>query len=160
MILGIDPGFSGGLAVINHKGEWIDGMRMPIYHLQKREMIDTRELTKFWASALGASGSNTIVIESVHSMPKQGVASTFKFGRAAGSVEAWALTMPCEMAFVTPQKWKKDMGVKREKRSSLKLANDLFPEAGAVDWSVLRNDGIAEAALMAYHHWHFQHSLV
>ena len=70
-----------------------------------------------------------ICIEDVHSMPGQGVASTFKFGRAVGAINAVADMMFGVWHIVSPQRWKRAMGVTQERESSLKLARVLWPNA-------------------------------
>jgi len=151
--IGIDPGFKGGLAALRPDGSLMDGIRMPVTSIRKREVIDTKALTRWLQTLYDHVSDVEIVIEAVHSMPKQGVASTFKFGRAAGAVEAWAMVMASgPLVFVTPKKWKGDMQVTRDKRGSLALAAELWPTPPAhIDWDILRNDGIAEAALIAEH---------
>ena len=77
------------------------------------------------------------VIEKVHSMPGQGVASTFKFGMNYGQ---WigiltALQIPYEM--ITPQKWMKHYGSmpkdKNERKYYIKaMAKALYPKSGRI----------------------------
>ena len=96
----------------------------------------------------GADRSACVAIERVHSMPKQGVASSFKFGMGFG---IWlgilaALRLPHEL--VTPQAWKKLMlaGMPKEKDASRQRAMQLFPD---VDLSLKRHHGRADALLIA-----------
>jgi hypothetical protein len=51
--------------------------------------------------------------------------------------------------FASPHVWKKTMKLGSDKMQSLKRAAKLWPSA-SVDWRIKANDGIAEAALMAY----------
>lgn len=162
VVIGIDPGMSGGIALLSRRtGNLVDCMRMPLLDIGKRQLIDVNAISDM-VSKLDVDWpvSVHIVLEAVHSMPAQGVASTFKFGRAAGSVEAWALRRAgnTNVSFVSPRKWKGDLKLTSDKRSSLAMAALLWPEPPGtikgkpVSWDVLRNDGIAEAALVA-HHW-------
>ena len=50
------------------------------------------------------------MIEQVHSMPKQGVASSFKFGRHYGFLLGVLTALGIPYQTVTPQKWQKAMG--------------------------------------------------
>ena len=46
------------------------------------------------------------VVENVASMPKQGVSTTFKFGRAAGYMEMAIQALQIPMDLITPSQWK------------------------------------------------------
>lgn len=87
-----------------------------------------------------------VVVEAVHSMPAQGVASSFKFGMAYGGALAMAERFNCPWHLVSPQKWKKDMGLSSDKNDSLELAREIWPIA-----PLLRklDNGRAEALLLA-----------
>jgi hypothetical protein len=87
-----------------------------------------------------------VVIELVASMPKQGVASTFKFGMAFGATIALAERIRCPFHFVTPRIWKKALGLDSDKNRSLALGRDLWPEAPL---SRQKDNGRAEALLIA-----------
>ena len=87
-----------------------------------------------------------ICIEDVHSMPGQGVASTFKFGRAVGAICAVADMKFGVWHIVSPQRWKKAMGVSQDKDSSLTLARELWPNAPLTR---KKDHGRAEALLIA-----------
>ena len=72
-----------------------------------------------------------VSLERVHSMPGQGVASTFSFGKATGTIIGclagaglWEHT-----TLVTPQVWKKAMlkDMPKEKESSVVRCRELFP---------------------------------
>lgn len=86
------------------------------------------------------------VIESVHSMPGQGVSSSFKFGIAFGMAIAIMERINCPWMLVTPQKWKKELGLTSDKDLSLNMARELWPEAPLAR---KMDNGRAEALLMA-----------
>lgn len=144
-ILGIDPGQSGGFAMIQGTRLRFYG-RMPTMKVGGKTHVDARALYQVIVEDM-YPGPDVIVIEQVHAMPRQGVTSTFSFGAAFGSACATAYITGRRVEFVTPAAWKKAMGLGSDKRSSLDAARRLWPDA--VDWSVLANDGIAEAALIA-----------
>lgn len=150
MLLGIDPGKSGGLALIDEQGAYVAGIRMPILKHGKRDLVNTLDILKFLAENEGEH-TKQIIIEQVNAMPGQGVTSMFNFGRHTGAVEGWALTWKLPVHWVTPQKWKKHFNLSKDKRASLDCARLRF--GANPTWDVLANDGIAEAALIAlYHH--------
>ena len=145
-IMGIDPGLSGGVAVLRSMPigvEWIDGKRMPTHVVGSKTHVKARDLQQF----IQHWNPDVIVIEQVNAMPKQGVSSTFTFGMAYGAVCALADAYAVPVEFVTPRRWKDKLGLSNDKRASLDAASRFWPDA--VDWSVKANDGIAEAALIA-----------
>jgi hypothetical protein len=87
-----------------------------------------------------------IIIEMVHSMPGQGVSSSFKFGMAYGAAIAIAERFNCVWHMVTPQKWKKALQLDSDKNKSLELARELWPQAPLLR---KKDNGRAEALLLA-----------
>lgn len=151
MIIGIDPGKSGGVAIVSSgSGRLLAGRRMPILLHGKRDVVDVYELNAWVAGQrpIGMGGHvERVVLEQVHAMPGQGVSSMFNFGRHTGAVEGWAVSLAAPVHWVTPQKWKKHFGLSKDKRASLDRARLEF--GADTMWDVLANDGIAEAALIA-----------
>lgn len=143
MIIGIDPGKSGGVAGLTATGGFSFGFRMPVVKHGKRDLVNTGELNHY----AGDLYPERIVIEQVSAMPGQGVTSMFNFGRHTGAVEGWALSTGRPVSWVTPQVWKKHFGLSKDKRASLDRARLEFGDSDL--WKVLANDGIAEAALIA-----------
>jgi crossover junction endodeoxyribonuclease RuvC len=91
-----------------------------------------------------------VILENVHSMPKQGVASSFSFGQGLGMWQGIvaALGIPLEMP--SPQRWKKEIMADqgRDKDAARFKAIQLFPTL-ATQLSRVKDDGRAEALLMA-----------
>lgn len=156
MIIGIDPGKSGGIAVLSNDGTWYGGFRMPIMKHGKRDLVNIAAIDKRIVSFAEETLEtvNMIVLEQVHAMPGQGVSSMFNFGRHTGAVEGWAINMRCPMRWVTPQMWKKFFSLEKSKTAALDRARLEFGENNL--WTVKANDGIAEAALIAL--WHIRSS--
>lgn len=155
IVLGIDPGLSGGWACIESDEDdtlrapvMIGSGRMPKKAYGKKQMADGGELYRAIRKSKGNRLIDVAIIEHVHAMPAQGVSSSFSFGMNTGVAHGIAAMFTPELITVTPQEWKKHHDLQgSDKRQSLDLAFDLFPlQAG---WGVLVNDGIAEAALMA-----------
>ena len=70
-----------------------------------------------------------VAIEHVHSMPGQGVASSFKFGQGFGHLEMALTAARIPFTYVTPQKWQKELGCLTggDKNVSKSRAQQLFP---------------------------------
>jgi len=141
MYLGIDPGFSGAWGLIDHHGKYQSCGDM----LNNGKHILSRAVHAEIVQAIDRQDIEG-VIESVHSMPAQGVASSFKFGVAFGMAIAIIERINCPWMLVTPQKWKKDMGLTSDKTQSLEMARRLWPNAPLARQM---DNGRAESLLMA-----------
>ena len=97
-------------------------------------------------------GSIHAAVELVHSMPKQGVASTFTFGKGCGEVLGVLTALEAVIHEPTPQAWKKVMmaGTDKSKDAAIQVAENLFPEIQLIPKGCrVPNDGMAEALLLA-----------
>ena len=101
------------------------------------------------AAHLSLAEPDVIVVEKVHSMPHQGVSSSFKFGKNYGIVLGVAHALSHPLVKLTPQEWKRANGlIGKEKDASRQLAMELWPDH-ADHFKRKRDDGRAEAALIA-----------
>jgi Holliday junction resolvasome RuvABC endonuclease subunit len=141
LYLGIDPGFSGAWGMIDHHGKYQSCGDM----LNNGKHILSRYVHAEISQAVDRQDMQG-VIESVHSMPGQGVSSSFKFGIAFGMAIAIMERINCPWMLVTPQKWKKEMGLTADKNESLEMARKLWPNAPLAR---KMDNGRAEALLMA-----------
>jgi len=154
--MGIDPGVSGAVTVIG-KRTLITGATnfegtdhiyesepfVVAYPLKGETLLDQWDFIDSWADCRAT-------LEVVHSMPKQGVASTFKFGKSYGNLEAFLVASRIPFERVTPSVWQKEFGLisrKGETKTAKKnrhksLAQELFP-------SVKVTHAVADALLIA-----------
>lgn len=156
VILGIDPGLTGGIAAQNISTSALEVVvPMPIvkpksiFKVSAQPEIDAEGLLKLLKPH--AARITHVVIEGVHSMPGQGVASMFKFGFGYGLVcgvlESLALDHGFTIQKAVPAVWKSTMGLSCDKRDSLTRARELWPSHDKI-WKLRKNDGLAEAALL------------
>ena len=139
--MGIDPGFSGAWGMINTHGQYIQTGDM---HNDTKQI--NSKLVVYEIQMARANDDMVIVLEAVHSMPNQGVSSSFKFGMAYGVALSIAERFSCPWQLVTPQRWKKDMQLSSDKKESLAMARQLWP---AAPLQRQKDNGRAEALLMA-----------
>jgi len=99
-IIGIDPGVGGGMCQMSWEGTVFALTKMPETEADIAEWI--REKAPLCKAAY---------LEKVHSMPKQGVASTFTFGKNYGFLRGALITAGIPVIDVTPQKWMKALGI-------------------------------------------------
>jgi hypothetical protein len=119
IFIGIDPGQSGGIA-ITRLGGYAEAFKMPDTEADTAELLrDLKERADFALCA----------IESVHSMPKQGVASSFKFGRSYGFLRGLLIGLQIPFEEITPQVWQKEMNCRTggDKNVSKSKAQQLWP---------------------------------
>jgi hypothetical protein len=147
--IGIDPGLGGAVAII-------DGLNVKLFDTPtaltgkgtKRDYL-IANMTPLLESA--AKYQPFCVLEAVHSMPKQGVASSFSFGRGLGIWEGILSAYGIPYAKVAPQTWKKAMlgDMPRDNKDSSRIAaTRLFPNASDM-LARKKDDGRAESLLMA-----------
>jgi crossover junction endodeoxyribonuclease RuvC len=145
--LGIDPGLTGAIAYMDGFGGLLDVIDLPVIRDGKLAWIDGDALQS-WLLNTDVSTGRTAWIERVHAMPKQGVSSSFAFGVTFGSILGVLRARHIPIQFVTPAKWKRDLGLSSDKRASLDKARLLYPTA---DLRLAKHEGRAEAILIA--HW-------
>lgn len=107
IFIGIDPGISGAVGVVDADGEVIDVFDLPVVKGQKgsKELHLASLIKKVRALTDGRRVYGAV--EKVHSMPKQGVRSSFRFGKATGQLESMLVTLGIPLMLVTPQAWQK-----------------------------------------------------
>lgn len=132
LVLGIDPGASGAIVVLDGR----DGI--DIIKLCETEA----DIGEFVRRYVGGHA----FIEVVHSMPKQGVASSFTFGRSYGFLRGLLAGLQIPFDEVRPQAWQKAMGclTKGDKNASKAAAQRLFPKLKVCHYN-------ADALLIAEH---------
>ena len=153
-IIGIDPGASGAIAILDGSGKLVRGFDMPIIEVKVGKAIKRRVAPYFLQDELQlyAIEGARAVVEQVGAMPGQGVSSMFAFGEAFGLVKGVLAGMKITTATVIPGRWKKDLKVNASKDGSRALAASLWPDM-AGEFKRVKDDGRAEAALIA--HWGF-----
>lgn len=145
MIIGIDPGKSGACALVD-TSVLVDFFDMP-WRDKQVDVVELADMLSFWRNIYEP---DCVVIEQVHAMPRQGVSSTFLFGTSYGIVIGCVQTLGFDTVFVTPQRWKKALGLSSDKDDSRLMASRLWPD-NIDSFSRKKDDGRAEAALLA--HW-------
>jgi crossover junction endodeoxyribonuclease RuvC len=136
-ILGVDPGITGGIAFLFANRVVAEdiptaGGDVDVDTLVRR----VREMQPALA-----------IIERANAMPKQGVASTFKYGVAYGALRTVVALCNIPYRLVTPGKWKNHFGLDSDKEKSRALAIQFWPGCGY--FSRKKDHGRAEAALLA-----------
>lgn len=153
LILGVDPGIKGAIAL--YDGTDINVIDMPSIKAKSRgnEIVWSQLADDFIKSEFYMA--DHAYIEQVGAMPGQGVVSMFKFGYAAGGIRGIIAANQIPVTLVTPPVWKKFQGLigftkKAKSAASRARASDLFPSQCDL-FKRVKDDGRAEAALIAHY---------
>jgi len=137
--LAIDPGAISGAYALFYNAVPVQVGDLPVVGGQ----LDGAELGRL----VGGMEPFAVVVERVHSMPKQGVASTFKFGMAVGIIHGVILANEVPLHLVTPGTWKRHFRLTgTDKDAARALAIRLYPKLGGL--SRKKDQGRADALLM------------
>lgn len=149
-VLGVDPGLSGGLAVVGSapgsKPYLVDASDVPTTGENAKRRVDVGAVIEW----IRRHNPDHAVIERAQAMPDQGASSGFIYGRAVGALEACVIGSGIALTFIESTAWKKAHAlIKRGKEDSRQRALQLFPMAPYFTRKMDHNR--AEAALMAWY---------
>ena len=107
-IIGIDPGLSGGIAVLeNNKVKNIFDMPVMAEGKKNKRQLNSAQLVKLLRDNYSDQDEVSVVVEQVNAMPGQGVTSMFNFGQTFGAIKGICAALGLPIYFVRPAKWKK-----------------------------------------------------
>lgn len=139
---GIDPGKTGAYAIVSDDGTTYEAFDWP-----GDEVSAANEIQEIVSNF----DIRHCILESVHSMPKQGISSTFAFGTNFGIWRGILAANSIPFSLVRPQQWQKGLISKNDgkdtKERSLTVARRLFPDA---ELHLKKHNGRADALLMAW----------
>ena len=150
--LGIDPGITGGVVVLDNSGMLDCASRTPIFKEKTKSHYDIPGMVAEISEAKQRSGGRLFAsIEKVGAMPRDGRVGAFTFGKGYGIWRGILGALQVPYVEVAPQRWQAKMlsGLPRgphTKTSAVQRCKSLFPTLPIkvkADW------GIADAALIA-----------
>jgi crossover junction endodeoxyribonuclease RuvC len=147
--MGIDPGINGGLSIIEITDGaapvLVEAIDVPVVGTGAKERVDVAAIRDF----IEKHKPIRALIERAGVMPKQGIASGFKYGRAVGALEAAIALCAIPIEVIEPSTWKRFWHLPgREKERARQLALEKFPAAHA-SLARKKDHQKAEAALLA-----------
>lgn len=147
-ILGVDPGLTGAIALLNPSGELITLDDMPVMRVGKKNQVDPWGVAQVVRQNLALSAGNvSAIVEKVGAMPNQGTVSMFNFGFSVGVIHGALAMGDIDFKTITPQAWKKRAGlIGSEKDASRLLAQAIYPTA---ELNLKKHHGRADALLIA-----------
>ncbi len=154
--IGADPGMSGALALFAPSpggGGTIFTDDMPSLEIDGKRTMDFWKLAALLDTWSSVYDIRAVAVERVHSMPKQGVTSSFNFGFAAGALQQAIASAGLPLTLIPPATWKAIYGLRggrENKDMSRQKASQMFPGAAHL-WARKKDDGRAEAVLLAHY---------
>ena len=149
MILAIDPGISGALALYNPDLDFLHTQPLPVQwrlvNKQKKSEIDLPALGEYIRQRV--SLITKVVLEKPTAMPGAGATSQFNFGMTCGQIEGLIMGLDLPLARVHPSAWKTAMDVPSDKRRAKGRACHYFPTHAAA--LAAKTEGECEAAMIA-----------
>lgn len=145
MILGIDPGAKGAVALL-------EATAVPVLAPYPPEPL--QDLTWFVDYLMRVPGIKHIFVEKAQAMPGQGVVSMFRYGQHFGELLGVITTMEIPYTLVHPATWTKHMhqgtSMSDAKSRSLAAVKRLFPGVNLVQPRCKRpHEGVIDALLIA-----------
>jgi len=132
--IGVDPGYQGGITVLNANGDFVEIYSMPTIKqkMPKNKTKTSYDLKKI-VSILQKYKDNNVyfAIEKVGPRPLEGTVSSFNFGMGYGQLQGIAQAFNFEIVMIPPQTWKKvfpelitsDFESLKEQAKKIKLEN-------------------------------------
>lgn len=156
LYVGIDPGKTGGIVVLNRSGAYTGHTMMPLVGKgTKRERPSLALLRDWWSGIAHPDRRVLVAIERVASMPTDGPRQAFAFGKAHQVCFDFADLIGASVTEVAPRDWQKVWlrghakgGRAQIKASAALVAGERWPEL--VSPLERKNKwGLADAALVA-----------
>jgi len=150
-IIGIDPGITGAIVVLDDSGSISRCIRTPIYTDGKKKHYDIPGMREVLMRAVHDAGEPLAGIEKVGTLPRDGRVGAFNFGMGYGLWLGLLSALCIPYIEITPQLWQSRMlaGLPRGpkvKASAVRAAKSLFPH---IPIGVKADWGMADAALIA-----------
>ena len=128
-IIGIDPGLSGAIAILENKNV-LKLFDMPVMAEGKKnkKQLNSAQLVNIIKKNINKSDDVAVVVEQVNAMPGQGVTSMFNFGQTFGAIKGVCAALNLPIFFIRPSKWKKHFElINSSKDSSRTKVIEMYP---------------------------------
>ena len=128
-IIGIDPGLSGGIAILEDNVIKVL-FDMPVMSDGKKNkrQLNSALLVRLIKDNIKDTEDTVMVVEQVNAMPGQGVTSMFNFGQTFGAIKGICAALGLPIFLVRPAKWKKHFElINSSKDASRTKAIEMYP---------------------------------
>lgn len=152
-VLGIDPGLSGGIAVIDENFSLVDCFRMPVKEIGGKNKVDAGALF----DRLSQFRIDLAVLELVGTRPGEGAVGAFSFGDGYGAVRAVLECLGVPYRLERPQTWRGGQSLTGLSKEQIgEIAFEVFQADEIYKGKRLKkdgtrgcNDGISDALMIA-----------
>ncbi len=149
--VGIDPGLRGGIAALDAAGMVVGLWPMPVAggEVHAAGVADLLRSLRCFDSHQDVG---RVCLEKVSAMPKQGVASTFRFGTGWGMVRGVCAALGMPVQLVQPAIWKKRvlLGYPHDTAGAVQYCANRWPYAHLVlPGCRVPHDGLVDALCVA-----------
>lgn len=144
--IGIDPGLTGAIAVLNEAGELVELFDMPTQATTtNRREISASGLATILRKYPGAPAA----VERVSARPNESATSGFSFGFSQGSILTCLAVLGHPVRLVSPVSWKRWCAIPpgADKQAAIGVAARMVPSA-ASQLTLKKHDGRADALLI------------
>ena len=128
-IIGIDPGLSGAIAILEDN-KVLNIFDMPVMAEGKKNkrQLNSAQLVNIIRGNTAPEDEVVVIVEQVNAMPGQGVTSMFNFGQTFGAIKGVCAALNLPIFFVRPSKWKKYFElINASKDSSRTKVIEMYP---------------------------------
>ena len=128
-IIGIDPGLSGAIAILEDKKVFsVSDMPVMAEGKKNKRQLNSAQLVNIIRENTNLKEDIAVVVEQVNAMPGQGVTSMFNFGQTFGAIKGICAALGLPIFFVRPSKWKKHFNlINSSKDSSRTKVIEMYP---------------------------------
>jgi crossover junction endodeoxyribonuclease RuvC len=147
VIIGIDIGAAGALALISPNGDFLEVADMPVLRDFPRNRATVNgplvaEIVYRWHAT-------EAFVEHVSARPGEGAVGAFAFGRSRGVIEGVLAACGVPTRFITPVCWKRTVGLTFASKDAARSEAIRRWPAHAALFARVKDDGRAESALIA-----------
>jgi crossover junction endodeoxyribonuclease RuvC len=152
-VLGVDPGARGAVAFLQVSNGTIldlEVIDLPPYRIKGRTRLDEYALAREIDARLKFGRFDAAIIEQGGVRPQNGRVGAATFWLGLGAIRGIMAANFIPIETVSPAGWKQAMRVTGDKDASRQRASTVFPRWAGL-WTRAKDDGRAEAALIALH---------
>jgi len=142
-LLAIDPGMNNGWAILDEDGRLVASGEIPTIGEKNSKRLAVAGMKDL----VSIHRVTRAVMEAASAMPRQGVSSMFRYGRACGQLEGSLMALGIPLEFAAPAAWKRAYGAGKSKDNMRALAVEQWPDKHAL-FTRVKDQHVAEAAML------------
>jgi len=138
LYVGVDPGTTGAIASLHPEASGVAYDKIPSRVINGKQRIDYPALLDIFRTLRGlldggvvGATQGHVVLELVHSMPRDAKSAAFSFGQSLGAIRMAIVAAGLPYTEIAPQVWKKAMLLAHErdggKAGSILAVERIFP---------------------------------